>query len=120
MAQRDSSSRRRSYLIEERAIMAIFAISFRIHEDSTYEERYESLIEQIKKEAIDATWEETTSFFIIESNETASKSLCDRLYNRSDILESKDILLVINLSAKGYAQRGAQYPNTLDSLMRKR
>lgn len=99
--------------------MAIFAISFRIHENSTYEERYKSLVEEIKKEAAGNTWEETTSFFIIESSKS-SKPLCDDLYNNSQILESKDILLVINLSAKAYAQRGAPYPHTLDSLMQKR
>jgi hypothetical protein len=99
--------------------MAIFVISFRIKEDATYEERYESLVEEIKKEAVGPTWEETTSFFIIESSKS-SKSLCDNLYSNSQILESKDILLVINLSAKAYAQVGAPYPNTLNSLMEKR
>jgi hypothetical protein len=100
--------------------MTIFAISFRIHEDSTYEDRYESLVKEIEKEATGSTWGETTSFYIIESAQTTSKSLCDDLYNHSQILESKDILLVVNLSAKGYTQRGAKYPNTLKSLMDKR
>jgi hypothetical protein len=50
--------------------MSIFAISFRIHEDSTYEARYESLVEEIKKEATGSTWEETTSFFLIENTKT--------------------------------------------------
>ena len=78
------------------------------------------LVEEIKKEATgSSTWEETTSFFIIESTKS-SKSLCDDLYNNSQILELKDILLVINLSAKAYAQHGAPYPNTLDSFMQKR
>jgi hypothetical protein len=99
--------------------MAIFVISFRIHEDTTYQERYDSLVERIKKEATGSTWEETTSFFIIESSKS-SRSLCDDLYNNSQIRESKDVLLVVNLSAKAYAQRGAPYPNTLDSLMEKR
>jgi len=100
--------------------MAVFAISFRIHEDSTYEARYESLVQQIKDEAKNGdTWEETTSFFLIESDKS-SKSLCDALYMDSKIQESKDILLVINLSAKAYAQRGVQYPYSLDALMQKR
>ena len=102
--------------------MSISVVSFRIHEDSTYEERYDSLVEQIKKEAIGSIgdmWEETTSFFIIQSNKS-SKALCDDLYMSSKVSEEKDILLVINLSQKGYAQRGAQYPNTLRALMEKR
>lgn len=100
--------------------MSLFAISFRIHEDSTYETRYESLVEQIQKEAVDNTWEETTSFYLIESEQKTSKSLCDDLYNNSKIIDSKDIILVINLSNKGYSQRGAKYPNTLKGLMDKR
>jgi len=70
--------------------MSLFAISFRIHEDSTYETRYESLVEQIQKEAVDNTWEETTSFYLIESEQKTSKSLCDDLYNNSKIIDSKD------------------------------
>jgi len=99
--------------------MAIFLISFRIQEDSTYEERYESLVDEIKNEASGSIWDETTSFFIIESNK-ASQLLCDDLYDHSQIVDSKDVLLVINLSARGYAQRGAQYPNRLSNLMDKR
>jgi hypothetical protein len=99
--------------------MAIFAISFRIKEDSTYQERYDSLVERIKKNASGSTWEETTSFFLIESTKS-SQTLCDDLYNNSQIMSSKDILLITNLSQKGYAQKGAPYPNTLNSLMEKR
>jgi len=102
--------------------MSVFVISFRIHEDSTYEERYESLVEEIKKEAIGDVgdiWDETTSFFILQSNKS-STSLCTDLYMHSKISDEKDILLVINLSQKGYAQRGAQYPNILRALMDKR
>ena len=99
--------------------MAIFVISFRIHEDLTYQERYNSLVQQINDEAIGKVWDETTSFFIIESNKS-SKALCDDLYMHSTILDSKDILLVINLSQKGYAERGAQLPNRLANLMAKR
>jgi hypothetical protein len=99
--------------------MSLFAISFRVHEDSTYQERYDSLVKEIKSEAIDKIWDETTSFFLIESDKT-SKTLCNDLYLHSNILESKDILLVINLSQKGYDQRGAKLPNRLSNLMDKR
>jgi len=99
--------------------MSIFVISFRIKEDSTYQERYDSLVERIKKNATGSTWEETTSFFLIESTSSSSE-LCNDLYHNSKIIDSKDVLLVVNLSQKGYAQKGAPYPNTLDSLMQKR
>ena len=99
--------------------MSLFAITFRIHEDSTYQERYDSLVKEIKSEATDKTWDETTSFFLIESDKT-SKALCKDLYLHSSILESKDILLVINLSQEAYDQRGAKLPNRLSNLMDKR
>jgi hypothetical protein len=99
--------------------MSIFVISFRIKEDSTYQERYDSLVERIKKNATGSTWEETTSFFLIESTSSSSE-LCDDLYYNSKIIDSKDVLLVVNLSHKSYAQKGAPYPKTLDSLMGKR
>jgi hypothetical protein len=99
--------------------MSLFAITFRIHEDSTYQERYDSLVKEIKSEATDKIWDETTSFFLIK-NDKSSKTLCNDLYLHSSILESKDILLVINLSQKGYDQRGAKLPVRLSNLMDKR
>lgn len=100
--------------------MAVFAITFRIETDSTYSERYDSLVEQIRKVAIGGlVWDEPTSFSLIESSKT-SKDLCDSLYFNSKIIDSKDMVLVVNLSQKGYGQYGAKYPNTLDSLMQKR
>jgi hypothetical protein len=101
--------------------MAIFAITFRIHQDATYTERYNSLIDQIKKESIDSAdnWDEPTSFVLMQSRQTAN-DLCDALYIRSSISESKDVLVVVNLSEKTYAQKGAKYPNTLDWLMVRR
>ncbi len=99
--------------------MSIFAISFRIHEDVTYENRYDSLVERIKKSVRDTTWEETTSFFLIESNKSAP-SLCSDLYAKSSIIDTKDLLLVIDLSSKDYDQRGAKYPHTLKGYMQSR
>jgi hypothetical protein len=100
--------------------MSVFAVTFRIERDATYSDRYESLVEQIKKQARNGnTWDEPTSFVLIESAKSA-KDLCDRLYYDSKIIEPTDTLLVVNLSLKEYAQRGAKYPYSLDSLMGKR
>jgi hypothetical protein len=99
--------------------MSIFAVTFRIHEDASYSTRYESLVEQIKKESASDPWEEPTSFALVESSKS-SKQLCDALYNNSKIIDTKDMLLVVNLSQNGYAQKGAKYPNTLDAFMKKR
>jgi|ERR1700722_8163500 hypothetical protein len=99
--------------------MAIFAVTFRIHEDANYDDRYQSLVKQIESESVSSTWDEPTSFVLVESKKN-SQELCDALYYGSSILESKDMLLVVNLSKKGYAQKGSKYPNTLDAFMQKR
>jgi hypothetical protein len=96
--------------------MSTFGITFRIHNDDTYSARYTSLIDQIRKEATSEIWEEPTSFALIESGKT-TQSLCDALYSNSSILESKDQLLVINLSYKSYAERGCKNKATLKKLM---
>lgn len=99
--------------------MPLFAISFRIFEDSTYQERHNCLVGQILKEAvgdIGDTWDETASFFVIRSNKL-SKSLCDDLYMSAKMSEQQDVLLVINLSEKGYAHRGIRHPKIFRALM---
>lgn len=94
--------------------MGIFAISFRIHSDSTRQGRYDSLVEQIRE--CSAVWEETTSFALVESTETLS-ALEHRLYHRSDLIAAKDMLLVLQLSDDAAILRGEnKYPNTLRRL----
>src|SRR4051812_9158322 len=101
--------------------MAIFAITFRIHEDATYNDRYNSLMEQIRRAAVDPAdnWNEPTSFVIMQSDQSTA-SLFHALYYQSSIVETKDVLVVVNLSEKTYAQKGAKYPNTLEWLMVRR
>lgn len=96
--------------------MAIHAVLVRIHYDDSYSERYEETVDAIRREATGAVWDEPTSTYILQSSKTAQE-LCDAIYYGSPLLESKDTLVVINLSAKAYAQRGASYPATLKSLM---
>jgi hypothetical protein len=99
--------------------MAVFAVTFRLESDSGYSDRYQSLMDKIKKEASSATWDEPTSFVLMESSKTA-QGLCDALYYGSTISESKDQLLVVSLSSKEYAERGCKYKFTLQQLMNAR
>lgn len=85
--------------------MAIFAITFRIHNDSGYSDRYSSLDELIRAESPSSWWRETTSFYLIKSAKTA-QGLVDHLYLNSEFDASKDIMGVINLSAKAHAHKG--------------
>jgi hypothetical protein len=101
--------------------MAIFNISFRIKQVGNHAARYDSVVEKIKAEAAGQTsWEETTSFFVLESNKTAS-SLCDSIYVNSEFNGEWDKMLVVNLSVSDHASRGKlDYPNTLNGLMSRR
>jgi len=97
--------------------MAVFAISFRIGDEGDRNARWSSVVERIKKEATGATWEETTSFFLIRSSKSAD-GLASSIYTESSMHSTWDKLLVINLSKKDYATRGGiSYPATLGGLM---
>lgn len=101
--------------------MAIFAITFRIHDDASYHDRYQSVVDAIKTFAAQGNryWDEPTSFFLIESTKN-SENIAAQIKQNSDFAPSKDILLVINLSEKGYKAIGNVQDTDLDELMKKR
>lgn len=95
--------------------MGTFAISFRIHDDAGWAARYDSLVEEIGK--CESTWVETTSFALVSSDETLSE-LEDRLYFGAKLLDTKDLLLAIDVTNDPALLRGKNsYPNTLAALM---
>lgn len=99
--------------------MANFIISFRIASDSSYQTRYNSFVSAVHQAAggLEHVWEETSSFFALEANETAA-SLCDQLYYGSDLLESKDEILVIDVSRRQWTSKGdLKYLTTLKSAL---
>lgn len=81
--------------------MAVFAITFRIHDDNDYDQRYSSVMDAIQYEANNRWWDETTSFYLIESSKTSS-NLAESIESKSDFSAEKDLLVVINLSRNGY------------------
>ena len=48
--------------------MAIHAITFRIHQDRTYDHRYQSVVNAIEKLTESTYWDGTTSFTLVESH----------------------------------------------------
>jgi hypothetical protein len=100
--------------------MAIFAITFRIHNDAGYSERYESVVVAIKTIANGAYWDEPTSFFLLENSDLNSEGLANKIDQLSSFSPSKDLLLVTNLSQKGYKAIGSVKDNDLHVLMKKR
>lgn len=95
--------------------MNTLGISFTVAWDGTYRERRRSLMDAISRNAHGATWDETTSFVLIRSARSASDMLTT-LYYGSGVNEALgDKLLVIDITNRTYAQRGAAYPNLLSS-----
>lgn len=100
--------------------MAIFAVTFRIDDDDTYQERWSSVVSAIRDETISEYWEEPTSFALIESEKT-SEAVADSINNNSKLAPSKDLLLVINLSVtKGHKALGTIHDSDFRKLMAKR
>jgi hypothetical protein len=99
--------------------MAIFAITFRIEDDSTYASRYNSVVAAIKGATTSTYWDEPTSFFLIESGKN-SADVAAQIDANSTFDSKKDLLLVINLSQKGYKVLGHYTDKDLDVLLKKR
>lgn len=85
--------------------MNVFAISFRIGNEGQHKDRYDSLVERIKKIAVGYTSEETTSFYVIKSALSASE-IRDDLYFQTSFNNYLDLLIVIDLSTNDYAYKG--------------
>ena len=97
--------------------MPSFAISFRVHEDSTYRVRYQSLVEQIKK--CSYAWLETTSFALVRTSETLD-DLEFRLYYDSKLQADRDLLFVVPVTDEPAILRGKDnLPNTLRAILPK-
>jgi hypothetical protein len=96
-----------------RDVMANFLVSFRLEENSTYQVRYDSLMEEINKLRTSTTvWDETTSLCIFEANGTAA-SVCEHLYLTSKVMCPPDILVVVDVGQRTVAQKGCKYPSLL-------
>ena len=91
-----------------------YAVSFDIKADSTYSERYTSLMDQLRKTpGSPGLWSETTSVVLLRSDETIEE-LEHRLYYSSQLSSAKDKLLVIDTHSGVAVARGPiAYPATL-------
>jgi hypothetical protein len=100
--------------------MAIFVVTFRIHDNATYQNRWASVVEAIRNETTSAYWDEPTSFFLIESNKT-SADVADSINLNSSLDPSVDLLVVINISqTRGHKAIGKIHDGDFSKLMSKR
>jgi hypothetical protein len=102
--------------------MTIFAITFRIADESsnlgTYGERWNSVNSAIQDRAVGRNyWKQTTSFFVLQANENTSTDLAKAIDQNSRFDRVRDLLVVINLDAKGYAVLGVNNDADLDKIM---
>jgi hypothetical protein len=99
--------------------MAIHAVTFRLEHDDTYSERYKSVVAAIRGATKSTYWDEPTSFALIESD-SVSKDVAEFIDNNSTLDKRKDLLLVINLTQKGYTHLGVVKDEDLHTLMKRR
>lgn len=93
--------------------MPSYVVSFDLASNSTYGDRYRSLMEQIRKAPSTSAWTETTSFALVATTETLA-TFADRLYFSSSVNAITDKLLVFNPATSEAVVRGPiQYPATL-------
>jgi hypothetical protein len=107
----------------EETAMAIFAVSFRIAGRTTargrYDERWETVDVAVKSSSTSRYWNETTAFYIIESD-LSSQELVEVIQQTSKLDQSLDLLVCINLSQKGYQILGSNPDPDIDALMEAR
>ncbi|RBL87889.1 hypothetical protein DDE05_00500 [Streptomyces cavourensis] len=95
--------------------MAHFIVTFRLKNDSTYQERYESFVDRVRAITPLAPWDETSSFFAFRANGSAA-SICSDLYLNSKFDSTKDQMVVIDLDLKQKATKGkVEYPALLEA-----
>lgn len=88
--------------------MSHFIVSFRIDNNSTYQDRYDSLKDRVKEIATGYVWEETTSVYILQTNGTA-ETVANDLYYRTKLLAPGDTLLVVDPLNGAWAGHGIKY-----------
>lgn len=86
-----------------------FTITFRIADDASYDDRYDSLVEEIEK--IGLYWKRTTSFYAVRSAKT-TKDIGSSLYLSSKISAATDDLLVVNSHNNEAYYIGPQRPDS--------
>ncbi|WP_238911921.1 hypothetical protein [Achromobacter xylosoxidans] len=94
--------------------MAHFIVTFRLKNDSTYQDRYDSFVDKVKNIATLSPWDQTSSFFAFRADDTAT-GICSTLYLQTLFDATKDLMVVIDLDSKQKASKGKiEYPALLE------
>lgn len=84
--------------------MPRYAVSFRIDYNATYQERYDSFCEEVRRGAA-TWWAGTTSFFAVQSSDDLD-TFCNRIYYRSKFSAACDVFLVVNIETGAGRSKG--------------
>src|SRR4051794_40790490 len=84
--------------------MSRYAVTFRIHTDDGYSDRYSSFTDQVKK-GTTYWWAGTTSFYAVQTTEKLD-DYCRRIYVHSDFNATKDIFVVVNVETGAGRAKG--------------
>jgi len=99
--------------------MATLLVSFDIEFDNsdTYNRIYDALNDEIRADLTsDQWWAQTTSFYVVQSEESASV-FAARVWNAAKMRKTKDRLLVLDANVKAGAAIGNITDQTLFSLL---
>ncbi|MDI2590325.1 hypothetical protein NYP20_14110 [Pseudomonas sp. N3-W] len=83
-----------------------FIITYRIKHDDSYRTRYDAFIRRIKALSPDAFWNETSSFYALQSGEDAQE-ICRALCKDTDFDCTRDSVVVLNTTRRNMATSGA-------------
>ena len=81
-------------------------MTFRLAQDATYKNRYQSFVKKVKEIAPEWLWEETSSFYAFEADSSAD-SVCNDLYYNTDFDEGIDLMVILDVGTRKFATRGS-------------
>ena len=87
-------------------IMNHFIITYRIKHDESYQGRYDAFVRKIKGFSPDSFWNETSSFYALQS-EASARDICQVLCNSTGFDCAKDSVVVLDTTNRELATSGA-------------
>ena len=95
-----------SSFVNQGRSMNHFIITYRIKHDDSYQGRYDAFVRKIKGFSPDLFWNETSSFYALQSEATA-RDICQVLCNNTGFDCAKDSVVVIDTTNRDLATSGA-------------
>jgi len=95
--------------------LSLFAVTVRLGDGADRSARWQSVVIALHGEARSDVWQESASFFLLESPKSA-RQLCDAIFGAADVYDDRDLVVVIKLSLRSRADRDVTEEFALDGL----